>query len=329
MPTLPCPPALRRRHLLGLGAAASLAATCPLARAQSASVMKIMVGFAPGGSADQTARLLAHALESALKRSVIVENRTGAGGRIMVAAARDAKPDGQTLVLVPHGPMTLFPHIYRKLGYDPVRDFAPIGRICNFDYAFSTGPATGAKTLDAYIRWARDPANKPAFGSPGAGTIPHFLGQALAARAQLPLVNVPYRGAAPSVVDVIGGAVSLTITPLADVIEHHKAGKLRVLATAGSLPTTMLTGVPTLKEQGIDLVLDGWYGLYAPAGLPPELQQQISAAVQGAVPGMAEALTRSGLVAAVSTPQALAQTQQTESAFWAQWVKATGFKPED
>ncbi len=326
---MPHPLHLRRRHVLGLGAAASLTALSSLVRAESGPPLKIMVGFAPGGSADQTARLLAHALQTELKRAVIVENRTGAGGRIMVTAAKDAKPDGNTLMLVPHGPMTLFTHIYRKLGYDPVRDFTPIGRVCTFDYAFSTGPATGAKTLDEYLRWARDPANKPSFGSPGTGTIPHFLGQALAERTQLPLVNVPYRGAAPSIVDVIGGAISLAITPLADVIEHHKAGKLRVLATASSQPTPMLAGVPTLKDKGIDLVLDGWYGLYAPAGLPAGIQQQISGAVQTAVPGMAEAMARSGLVAAVSTPQALAQMQQTESAFWAQWVKATGFKPED
>ena len=326
---MPDLPKMRRRQLLGLSAAASLAALPVLARAQSDQPLKIMVGFAAGGSADQTARLLATTLQTTLKRPVIVENRTGAGGRIMVAAVKDAKPDGNTLMLVPHGPMTLFAHIYRKLGYDPMRDFTPIGRVCNFDYAFSTGPATGAKTMDEFLRWARDPANKPSFGSPGAGTIPHFLGQALAERAKLPLVNVPYRGAAPSVIDVIGGAISLAVTPLADVIEHHKAGKLRVLATAGSQPTALLSGVPTLKSLGIDLVLDGWYALYAPAGLPAALQQQLGGVVHSAVPGLADAFTRTGLQAAVSTPQELAQLQQSESAFWAQWVKATGFKPED
>ena len=326
---MPHAPHLRRRHMLGLGAAASLAAFSSLVRAESGPPLKIMVGFAPGGSADQTARLLASTLQTELKRPVIVENRTGASGRIMVAGVKDAKPDGNTLMLVPHGPMTLFAHIYRKLGYDPVRDFTPIGRICNFDYAFSTGPATGAKSLNEFLLWARNPANKPSFGSPGTGTIPHFLGQAVAAKAQLPLVNVPYRGAAPSVVDLIGGAISLVVTPLADVIEHHKADKVRVLATAGSQPMDMLGGVPTLKDRGIDLVLDGWYGLYAPAALPAELQQYISDAVQAVVPSMANALARTGLVAAVSTPSALTQMQQTESAFWAQWVKATGFKPED
>lgn len=326
---MPTTPRLHRRRLLGLGAAASLAAATPLVHANSDQPLKIMVGFAAGGSADQTARLVANALQAELKRPVIVENRTGAGGRIMVTAAKGARPDGNTLMLVPHGPMTLFPYIYRRLGYDPAVDFAPIGRVCTFDYGFATGPATGAKTMAEYTAWARDPAHKPAFGSPGTGTIPHFLGQALAEHTKLPLVHIPYRGAAPSVVDVIGGTTSMAITPLADLVEHHKAGKLHVLATAGSQPTTMLADVPTLKGLGIDMTLDGWYGLYAPAGVPVDTQKQLSDALRKVVPGMADVLTRSGLIAAVSTPQELAQQQRTESAFWAQWVKASGFTPED
>ena len=317
-----------RRRLLGLGAA-SLAALTPLARAQTSQPLKIMVGFAAGGSADQTARLLADQLRVQLKRPVIVDNRAGAGGRIMVEGVKAAKPDGDTLMFVPHGAMTLFPHIYRSLRYDPVADFTPIGRVCNFDFALSTGPATNARTMAEYLAWARDPAHKPAFGSPGPGTVPHFIGQGVAERAKLPLVHVPYRGAAPSVVDVIGGAISMAITPLADVVEHHKAGKLHVLATSGSKPTTVLTGIPTLKDAGIDLVVDGWYGLYAPAGLPAATQQQLAAALQAAVPAMAPAMARNALTPAASTPQELAQLQKTESAFWAQLVKSSGFKPED
>jgi len=317
-----------RRQLLGLGAA-SLAALTPAARAQTGQPLKIMVGFAAGGSADQTARLLADQLRVQLKRPVIVDNRAGAGGRIMVEGVKAAKPDGDTLMFVPHGAMTLFPHIYRSLRYDPVADFTPIGRVCNFDFALSTGPATNARTMAEYLAWARDPAHKPAFGSPGPGTVPHFIGQGVAERAKLPLVHVPYRGAAPSVVDVIGGAISMAIMPLADVVEHHKAGKLHVLATSGSKPTTVLGGIPTLKDAGIDLVVDGWYGLYAPAGLPAATQQQLAAALQAAVPAMAPAMARNALTPAASTPQELAQLQKTESAFWAQLVKSSGFKPED
>lgn len=317
-----------RRRLLGIGAA-SIAALTPLARAQSTQPLKIMVGFAAGGSADQTARLLADQLRAQLKRSVVVDNRTGAGGRIMVEGVKAARPDGDTLMFVPHGAMTLFPHIYRSLRYDPIADFTPIGRVSTFDFALATGPATHAKSMTEYLAWARDPAHKAAFGSPGPGTVPHFIGQGLAERAKVPLVHVPYRGAAPSVVDVIGGALSMTIAPLADLTEHHKAGKLRVLVTSGSKPTTALARIPTLKDAGVDLVVDGWYGLYAPAGIDAATQQRLSAALQAAGPAMAEALARTGLVAAASSPDELIQIQRSESAFWSQLVKLSGFKPED
>ena len=128
---------------------------------------------------------------------------------------------------------------------------------------------------------------------------------------------------------MIGGALSLTIAPLADLTEHHKAGKLRVLATSGSRPTTALAGIPTLKDAGIDLVVDGWYGLYAPAGLDAATQQRLGAALRAAVPAMADALARTGLVAAAGSPDELAQLQRSESAFWSQLVKSSGFKPED
>lgn len=320
--------ALRRRRVLGMGAAA-LAGVPLVLRAQSNRPLKIMVGFAAGGSADQTARLVAEQLRQQLERPVIVENRVGAGGRIMVEAAKGARPDGDTLMLVPHGPMTLFPHIYRSLRYDPAKDFAPIGRVCTFDYAYATGPATNAASVAEYLAWARDASHNAAFGSPGAGTIPHFLGQAFSERAGLTLTHVPYRGAAPSVIDVIGGAVSMVVAPLADVSEQHKAGKLRVLATAGSKPTAVLADVPTLKDSGIDLVLDGWYGLYAPAGLPAAVQQQLAGALQAAVPKIADTMARTGLMAAVATPQELAALQHSETRFWADFVKTSGFKPED
>lgn len=318
-----------RRHVLGwMGA--SLAAATPGVRAQSAGQpLKILVGFAAGGSADQTARLVADQLRVQLKRPVVVENRTGAGGRLAVEAAKAAKPDGDTLVFVPHGAMTLFQHIYRGLRYDPVADFAPVGRVATFDFALATGPATPAKTFADYLDWARNPANKASFGSPGAGTVPHFIGQGLGERARLQLTHVPYRGAAPSLVDLIGGSISLAIAPLADMLEHHKAGKLRVLATTGSRRSTLLSGVPTLKESGVDLVIDGWYGLYAPAAVPADTLATLARAVQAAAPALAQPLARNGLVASASTPQELAQVQKSETAFWSQLVASSGFKPED
>lgn len=319
-------PSLSRRRLLTLGGAALTAAT-PWVRAQSSAPVKIWVGFAAGGSADQTARQVAEPLRGALGRPVVVENRTGAGGRLMLEQAKSAKPDGETLVFVPHGPMTLFPHIYRSLRYAP-DDFTPIGRVCTFDYALACGPATPAQSLPAYLKWAADPQNKAAFGSPGAGTIPHLIGQMLAHRTGVSLTHVGYRGAAPSVLDAMGGNISLVSGPLADMLQYHQAGKLRVLATTGMARTHFLPDVPTLKESGVDFAMDGWYGLYAPKGTPAATVTAVSQAIRDAAPALTDPLARSALAMAPTTPEALAQLQASETALWGDIVKQVGFEPE-
>lgn len=297
-------------------------------QAQSQSV-KLLVGFAAGGSVDLTARALADALKDSLGRTVIVENRPGAAGRLVLEAVKQAKPDGDTLMLVPHGPMTLFPWIHRNLRYDPSKDFTPLGRVCVVDYALTIGPATPAKTIGEYLQWARDPKNKASFGSPGAGTIPHFIGQGFTQRTQTDIVHVPYKGSALTMVDLMGGNVSLGVSPLADAIEHHRNGKVRILATTGSQRSTSLKDVPTLREVGIDLVVDGWYGVYAPAGLPEAQLQALSKALELAVMKQEEFFLKNAMRAAPLRPEALAQLQRTEMAQWEPWVKASGFKAED
>lgn len=291
--------------------------------------LKLLVGFAPGGSVDLTARALADAMRPVLGRNVVVENRTGAAGRLVVEATRQARPDGDTVMMVPHGPMTLFPWIHRQLRYDPVKDFVPVGRVCVVDYALSTGPATPARTVAEYLAWARQPANKPAFASPGAGTIPHFLGQGVAQKAGVEITHVPYKGAAPSMVDLIGGTISLVVSPLADAAEHHRAGKIRILATTGARRNPAFPDVPTLREAGIDLTLDGWYGLYAPAGTPDAQIRALYRALETAVGKIEPMLSRSTLRAAPAGPEQLAEIQRAEAALWGPWVKASGFTPED
>lgn len=319
---------MQRRHWMQ--AAAALALAPRLATAQgSAQPIRLLVGFAPGGSVDLTARALAEAMRPTLGRSIIVENRPGAAGRLVVEATRQAKPDGETLMMVPHGPMTLFPWIHRQLRYDPVKDFTPVGRVCVLDYAITTGPATQARTVAEYVAWARNPANRAAFASPGAGTIPHFLGQGFAQRAGVEITHVPYKGAAPSMVDLIGGNVSLVVSPLADAMEHHRVGKVRILGTMGSQRNPGLPDVPTLRESGIDLVMDGWYGLYAPAGTPPAQVRALYQAVEAGVARIEPMLTRAAVQARPAGPEQLAQIQATETALWGPWVKASGFTPED
>ena len=300
-----------------------------IAHAQFNRPIRLIIPFAPGGTSDILARLMAPGLGATLGQPVIVENRTGAGGRLMVEAVKAARPDGDTLMFVPQGPMTLFPFIYKALRFDPFRDFTPIGRVCTLDYALTTGPATPARTLAEYLAWARVDANKAAYGSPGAGTVPHFIGQGLAQKAGVPLTHVPYRGAAPSMADLLGGNLSLVVSPLPDAIEHHRSGKARVLATSGEQRSDALAGVPTLKEAGVDLVVDGWYGLYAPAGLAAERQMALNQALGTAVGSMRDALARGSMRPAPTTPEQLTQIARRESALWEQLVKASGFNPED
>ncbi len=319
---------MQRRHFSHALLGWSVASAWPSAQAQ-ASPLKLLVGFAPGGSVDLTARALADAMKDSLGRSVIVDNKPGAAGRLVLEAVKQARADGNTLMLVPHGPMTLFPWIHRQLRYDPVKDFTPIGRVCVVDYALTTGPATPAKSIEAYVQWAHDPGNKASYGSPGAGTIPHFIGQGFAQRTRTDIVHVPYKGSALTMVDLMAGNVSLGVSPLADAIEHHRNGKVRILATTGSQRSTALKDVPTLKEVGIDLVVDGWYGVYAPAGLPEAQHQALTKALEVAVGKQEEYLQKNAMRPAFMRPEQLAQLQRTESAQWEPWVKSSGFKPED
>lgn len=319
---------MQRRHFSKVLWGLSLPSLATRVQAQSQSV-KLLVGFAAGGSVDLTARALADAMKDSLGRPVIVENKPGAAGRLVLEAVKQAKPDGDTLMLVPHGPMTLFPWIHRNLRYDPTKDFTPIGRVCVVDYALTTGPATPAKTMAEYLQWARDPKNKASYGSPGAGTIPHFIGQGFTQRTRTDIVHVPYKGSALTMVDLMGGSVSLGVSPLADAIEHHRNGKVRILATTGSQRSTALKDVPTLKETGIDLVVDGWYGVYAPADLPNAQLQVLSKALVSAVQKQEDFFIKNAMRAAPLGSEQLAQLQRVEMAQWEPWVKASGFKAED
>ncbi len=296
--------------------------------AQSPTI-KLVVGFAPGGSVDLTARALAEAMRDSLGRSIVVENRPGASGRFAPEAIRQARPDGDTLMLVPHGPMTLFQWLHRQLRYDPVKDFTPIGRVCVVDYALTTGPATPAKTVAEYLQWAQNPSNKAAYGSPGAGTIPHFIGQGLVHKTRTDMVHVPYKGSALTMVDLMAGNLSLGVSPLPDAVEHHRNGRVRVLATTGSQRNPVLPDVPTLKESGIDLVVDGWYGIYGPAGMADAPWQALTRALEAAITKQADFFHKNAMRGAYLKPEALAQLQRTEAALWEPWVKASGFKAED
>ena len=237
---------MKRRTFAAALAAASLAAP---ALAQERTI-KIMVGFPPGGSADVIARLLAEKMRASLNQNVIVDNKPGAAGRLVLGELKRAAPDGQTLVLSPSGAMVIAPHLY-KLDYDPIKDFTPVSRIVTFDFAITAGPGAPAGDLKTVLAWMKANPSKANYATSGAGTVPHFAGMLLSQAAGVTLTHVAYRGGAPAAQDLIGGQVPLMVDTASETLEHHKAGKVRILAVTGEQRMKALPDVPTLKEAEI------------------------------------------------------------------------------
>ena len=166
-------------------------------------------------------------------RTAIVENRTGAAGRLAVEQVKAAPPDGSMLLLAPQGPMTLFPHVFRNLRYDPGKDFVPVTRVASGDFALTIGPLVPAKDVKGFRAWLATAGDKANYGSPGAGTIPHFVGVAFARQAGVPMTHVPYRGSALSMNDLAGGQIAMAVSPVTKALELRKAGRVTIVATTG------------------------------------------------------------------------------------------------
>ena len=296
-----------------------------------AQPIKVVVGFAPGGSVDALARLVAEALQTGMGRTAIVENRTGAAGRLAVEQVKASPPDGSMLLLAPQGPMTLFPHVFRSLRYDPGRDFVPVTRVASGDFALTIGPLVPAKDMKGFRAWLATAGDKANYGSPGAGTIPHFVGVAFARQAGVPMTHVPYRGSALSMNDLAGGQIAMAVSPVTEALELHKAGRVTIVATTGGTRSTFVDGVPTLKEAGINLEVPLWFAVYAPAATPPELVDRMRQAIHAtlATPAAKAQLAKLGLVPSPSGSAELLVVQRRESDMWAPVVQASGFTPAD
>lgn len=321
---------MRRRLFVQQPLALALAGFGGTAFAQ-AGTARIVIGFAAGGSVDALARMTAEQLQATLGRTVIVENRTGAAGRIAIEGVKAAPADGDTLLLAPQGPMTLFPHVFRGLKFDPAKDFVPVSRLASGDYALTIGPLVPAKDLAGFREWLKTAGAKASYGSPGAGTLPHFLGVSIARALGTPMTHVPYRGSALSLSDVAGGQIAAALSPVTEALELHKAGRVHIVATAGAKRSPFVDNVPTLKEAGVDVDVPAWFALYAPAATPSATVEKLRAAVHAGLGTLAakEKLARLGLEPAPSSAAELLALQKRETEMWGTVVKAAGFTPED
>ncbi|AEG94204.1 Bug family tripartite tricarboxylate transporter substrate binding protein [Ramlibacter tataouinensis] len=312
---------LARRPFLAL----TLACACGASAAQDKPPLRILVGFPPGGSADVLARLMADAMRDAFS-SVVVENRPGAGGRLALAAVKAARPDGQTVIILPSGPMVLFPHVYKKLEYDAVKDFTPVSLLAHFQFGVVSGPASDVKTLPGMLAKARADAKSATYGSPGLGTLPHFMGVMLEQSTGVPLTHVPFQGGGPANTALLGGHIGYKFDVVSETAELHRAGKVRIIAVTGGARDPQVPEVPTLRESGVDMEATAWFAMYAPAGLAPATLSRLEEAVRTAVgkPALQERLRGLGYQPVGSTSRELAAAQRADLARWEKPIKATG-----
>jgi len=318
---------MHRRSILAtsLTLAACAVVLPALAQVQDKPPLKIVVGFPPGGSADLLARLMAEGLKNDFS-SVIVENKPGAGGRIALGQVKRAPADGQTVLLLPSGPMVLFPHVYKKLDYDAVTDFTPISLLAHFQFSVVAGAGVPVKGLKDMIARAKAEPGKSTYGTPGQGTLPHFMGVLFGQRAGAELTHVPFQGGGPANTALLGGHIDYKFDVVTETAELHRAGKVRIIGVTGAQRDPQVPDVPTLKEQGVDMVATAWFAMYGPAGLKPEVRDMLSAAVARAVrtPALRAKLIEQGYDPVGSTPAELAATQKTDLQRWEGPIKATG-----
>lgn len=310
-------------------ATAALLALPAIARAQGSDTLRIVTGFAPGGATDRVARIVGDKLAAKLGITVIVENKTGAGGRLAAQQVKSAPANQHVLMLANPAVMIVAPLVFKDNGYDPDRDFVPVSHVNDYDFAVCVGAAVPVKELSHLIAWLRANPNQANFGVPATGSLPHFFALMLADKAGVKAQVVGYRGSAPLITDLIAGQVPVSIDTLDTVLPHHQAGKLRILATSGAQRAVISPDIPTFRESGLPLVATGWNAFFAPSTMPAAAVQRYANAI---VEVMKDADTRQRFLAVQMTPvvSTQAQTIAMLKAYRAQWapvVQKSGYQP--
>ena len=327
-------PYSRRSILQSAGAAALLASLGQHALAQGQiETMKIVTGFSAGGTSDTLCRRIALRLSPDYAKTALVENRTGAGGQIAIQYVKAAVADGSTLLQTPTSMLTIYPHIYKNLPYNPLLDLSPVSLACVFDFGFAVGPAVplSIKTVPEFLAWAKANPTGANFGSPAAGSTPHFVGALLGKSAGVDLKHAAYRGTQPAMLDLLGGNLSAVSGPIGDITQHLPTGKVRILGVSGAKRSRFAPDVATFAEQGLkDMTHSEWFAFLLPAKAAPDVVNRMNAALKIALAqkDVVDGLAAFGLEAMSSSPAELSELLKKDTAKWAPIVKAVGFSAD-
>lgn len=322
-----------RRHLLRASGAAAMMAALGASRAsaQALDVVKIVTGFSPGGTSDTLCRRVAEGLKGgSFARAALVENKAGAGGQIAIQAMKGAPTDGSVILQTPASMLMIYPHIYKKLAYDPFVDVTAITMACIFDFAWAVGPAVPAsvKSVPDFLAWCKANPAMANFGSPAAGSVPHFIGVLLGQSAGIELKHVAYRGTQPAIQDLVAGQVQAVSGPVGEFLQQAAAGKIRILGVSGKERSRFEPNVPTYIEQGLkDMYFSEWFGFFAPGGTSAPVIMNANIALRAALAqkDVVDGLAVMGLEARSSTPEALAERLKADHDNWGPIVKRIGF----
>lgn len=305
--------------------AALITLACATASAQAP--VRILVGFPVGGTIDTVARVLAEQMKDDLGAAVVVESRPGAGGQIAAQALKQAAPDGRTLLISPDHTMVMLPLTVKAPGFAPLTDFAPVAQVARYPGGLAVSPATNVRNLAEYFAWAKANPAQANVGIPAPGSVPQFFVLLLSREAGAPLSPVPYRGSAPLVQDLLGGQIAAGTTALGDFVEHHAAGKLRVIAVLDQKRSPLMPEVPTFIEQGYRVDWEYWLGAFAPIGTPQPAIERINVALGRALARheVRERMQRIVFEPAHGTPAQLADKIRSGIAYWEPHVRASGW----
>lgn len=329
---MPHSPATRRFALGSIASAVVLGAgllggTSALAQAYPTKPVTIIVPFAAGGTTDILARIIGQALTAELGQSVVVDNRAGAGGNIGGQAAAKATPDGHTLFMGTVGTHAINASLYKKMPFDPVKDFAPLTRVANVPNLLVANPAQPYKSVKDLIAYAKANPGKVNFGSSGNGSSIHLSGELFKSLAKVDMQHVPYKGSAPAVTDLLGNQIGIMFDNMPSAIQHVRSGKLVPLAVTTAKRSPELPSVPTIAEAGVPgYEATSWFGMFAPAGTPAPVLAKLNAAIVKVLgqPDVKKKINEQGAEVYSETPEQFAAFIQTESVKWGKVVKESG-----
>jgi tripartite-type tricarboxylate transporter receptor subunit TctC len=323
---------LTRRDALGAGLIGLALAISGPAQAQSwpSQNIRLVVPFPPGGSTDVLARRLAEGLRERLGQTVIVENRGGAGGTIGSEFVAKSAPDGYTLLMGVTGSHGVAPSLYPNLGYQPLRDFAPISLLVSAPLVLVVNPEVPAKTLQDFIALAKKEPDTLTYGTPGNGTSMHLTGVTFDLQAGTKLIHVPYKGSAGALTDLLSGQIKSMFGDLLVVLPQIRAGKINALAVTSKDRNPLLPDVPTMAEAGLPgFEVLSWQGLFAPAGTPPAVVERLSKEVRAVMESkdVKDFFAAQGFLVGASTPAEFTAFVGSEVKRWGEIVKAGNVKP--